>query len=260
MGHQEWVKRDSATARRPRPARPGAINRPRTFLVHPGRRTNGLRPRRPRTGTSNSRAESSLGCRPNRGRILSEHWFTNRLLPIILHCGPRVHDWEAVMTRHTRTLPAVAADLRAVGHSWPGGVDRGQPKPESCRKYPAGFRSQLEPPMPSHSERTRRGAVEAWLKSKAADCGPTTTPARGFAAPEENLLAGVRQEVLDARARINRLRALLGLPGPATRNLSPPRPGNRQPRRPGPGLFVSPRRSGAARPSRPAGSRSAASP
>src|SRR6476659_2392780 len=98
------------------------------------------------------------------------------------------------MSQNTRALLAVAAELRAVGHSWAAVAEKVHRKPETCQNWPSRFRddwtdllreaqrkrydetsneahSLLKCLMRDDDGKVRLKAIEVWLKCGAAAYG-----------------------------------------------------------------------------------------
>jgi len=143
------------------------------------------------------------------------------------------------MSHNTHTLLTVAAELRTAGASWDAVARKVHRKPKTCQKWPSRFRQQwdqlyrsaqqrrfeetsneahtlLKHLMRSDDDKLRLRSIEIWLRNGAAAYGlhgnllQPVIPANG--SPNDSLLAQMGQYMEQDRQRIDKRRALHGLP------------------------------------------------
>ena len=143
------------------------------------------------------------------------------------------------MSSNLKTLLHIAAEMRAVGHSWQAIAEKVQRKTSTCQNWPIRYRSQWEPLlfqvqksrfeqihqecesqmhglMRSDDLKIRLKSNECWLKYSTKAFGMASVvanqPVEKPKTPNERILEGVLEDMNDWRERLDRKRAIQGLP------------------------------------------------
>ncbi len=142
------------------------------------------------------------------------------------------------MSQNLKTLLHIAAEMRAVGHSWQAVAEKLQRKTKTCQSWPIKHRAQWEPLyfeiqkhhfdqinqeckshmhglMRSEDPKLRQKANESWMKYSGKAFGMASVVNQPVEKPKtanERIMDGVLEDMNDTRERLNRKRAIQGLP------------------------------------------------